>query len=215
MSKRFRFNVSAILTIIIFLSLIPVWGYAAAEETVSKKLGNRGFKNSVDLGVAASDVSIKTSIIAQENGRDVVYTTADGGKFDVVDLKDNKLLFAAQMGDVTQSWTHSLAPDGTVYIGALGVGNVGELWSYKSEGRVIKKLGIIHEGEQVWSSTVDEQGNVYLGTYPSGKIVKYEPSTGVFTDLGQVDPENGYVRSMAYADGYVYAGIPPLYKITV
>ncbi|MGM9973624.1 MAG: hypothetical protein ACI33K_06260, partial [Clostridiaceae bacterium] len=213
MSKKFRFNVSAILTIIIFLSLIPVGGYAAAEETVAKKLGNRGFKNSVDLGVAASDVSIKTSIIAKENGRDVVYTTADGGKFNVVDLKDNKLLFAAQLGDVTGAWTHSLAPDGTVYIGGLAAGNAGELWSYKPEGRVVKKLGIIHEGEQVWSSAVDEQGNVYLGTYPSGKIVKYEPSTGSFTDLGQVDTENSYVRSMAYADGYIYAGLGTIGKV--
>lgn len=208
MKKGFKKVCSFLVSVLLLLTIMPTAGYA---ETVSAKLGNRGFKGVVDLGVAASDVSLKGALISREGEADVAYTTADGGIFNVVDIKQNKLLFTAQLGEVTQAWTHSQAPDGTVYIAGLAAKNEGELWSYAPSTRQVKKLGTPAAGEQVWSSTVDSAGNVYIGTFASesipGRIVKYDAAAGQFVDFGQVDSECGYVRSMAYYEGYIYAGL--------
>ena len=64
---------------------------------------------------------------------------------------------------------------------------------------------------QFWSSTTDEEGNVYIGTYKEGegKIFKYDVSLNKFVDFGKIDDEgdSSYVRSLAYYDGYIYAGL--------
>ena len=192
-----------------------------AEEPVVAQLNNRGFKEAVEVGAGASDVALTSAVFGKENGRDVAYATANGGKFNVVELQTNKLLFSEQLGEVTQVWSHSLAPDGTVYMAALAAGNEGELWSYTPSTRTVKKIGTPAVGHQLWSSAVDEEGNVYVGTYKEtdGRIIQYKPSTGEFVDFGKVDDGDGsYVRSMAYHDGYLYAGLGvtgKVYRINV
>ena len=72
---------SFIFIVIYVLTIVPNNAYAEgraakdAEDTVVAKLKDRGFKEVEQLGAAASSVSLKTAIIAKENGRDVVYTT--------------------------------------------------------------------------------------------------------------------------------------------
>ncbi|MFJ7936681.1 FIMAH domain-containing protein [Sporosarcina sp. NPDC096371] len=208
--KSYKKIGSAILALVLMLSLLPITSLADTGETVIKKLNNRGFKEIEELGVAASDVSLLTGMFGKEDGRDVVYTTANGGKFNVVDLKDNTLIYAAQLGDISQVWTHAVAPDGTVYISGLGVGNVGELWSYSPTKKSVEKIGIPAAGQQLWSSTTDEAGNLYMGTYEekNGSIFKYDVSTKKFISYGKIDDgEGSYVRSLAYHDGYLYAGL--------
>ncbi|WP_052352760.1 carbohydrate binding domain-containing protein [Neobacillus dielmonensis] len=198
------------VVLILVLSLFPVQTKVNAEEPVVAQLNNRGFKEAVEVGVGASDVALTSAVFGKENGKDVAYSTANGGKFNVVELQTNKLLFSAQLGEINQVWSHSLAPDGTVYIAGLAAGNVGELWSYSPSTRTVKKIGTPAAGHQLWSSTVDEQGNVYLGTYKEtdGRVIQYKPSTGEFVDFGKVDDRDGsYVRSLAYHDGYLYAGL--------
>ena len=207
-----------LMLVFTFSTLLPVNTYAQGEEIVMAKLKNRGFKEVKNLGVAASSVSLKTAIMAKENGKDVGYTTADGGIFNVVDIKENKLLYSAQLGEVTQVWSQSLAPDGTVYMAGLADKNAGELWSYNPQTQQVQKIGSPSGSDQLWSSTVDEKGNVYVGTYPTGKIIKYDVETKTFIDFGQVDSENEYVRALAYHDGYIYAGLGVVgkaYKINV
>lgn len=180
---------------------------------ITAKLNNRGFKEVVNLGPAATNASSINAVFSKESGRDVVYSTTNGGNFNVVDIKDNKLLFSAHMSGVTQVWSHAVAPDGTVYIAALALNNVGELWSYSPVTKTVKKHGVPDTAEQAWSCTVDTYGNVYIGTFPTGKIIKYIVSTAQFLDLGQIDTKCGYVRSLQYHNGYIYAGLGVVGKI--
>jgi len=63
----------------------------------------------------------------------------------------------------------------------------------------------------VWSSVVDSQGNVFLGTGHDGKIFKVSPATGgaLFYDSAELD-----VTALAVgSDGAIYAGTSPDGKV--
>jgi len=224
MKKKIAKVLAVLLSGLVIFSSVPLSGYAEGTEPekVVAQLKGRGFKEVVDLGDVATDPSLISAAFGKENGRDVVYSTATGGKFNAIDVKDNKLLFWAQLEGVSQVWSHTIAPDGTVYIVALGPGNEGQLWSYKPATKTVTKIGRVEaSGQQVWSSTTDEAGNIYIGTYGDqkpGKIIKYDPVTNQFTDFGEIDSECAYVRSIAYHDGYLYAGLgvaAKVYRINV
>ena len=53
---------------------------------------------------------------------------------------------------------------------------------------------------------VDDQDNVYISTYKRAKLIKFDPKTGVFTDLGVVFPDAQYAKSMSYYKGSLYIG---------
>lgn len=219
--RKTRKILSCFLIMTLLISLLPMNVFAAEteEEEVVAKLRGRGFKEVVNLGVPASDVTITSAVFGKENGRDVVYSVANGGKFNVVDVKENLLIFSRQLENVNQVWSHSLAPDGTVYIAALNTANRGELWLYSPDTKEVRKIGTPDSSHQFWSSTVDEKSNVYIGTYKEGdgRIFKYDKEKQTFIDFGKIDDNNSsYVRSMAYHDGYIYAGmgvVGRVYKI--
>ena len=220
--KQFIRAVSLFLSIMLIFAVLPMTSFAnSVEEDVIAKLKDRGFKSPVNLGIGASEVVLLNAAFGKENGRDVVYATANGGVFNVVDVKDNKLIFSQQLAKVSQVWSHTIASNGTVYIAALGEGNVGELWSYSPTTKVVEKLGTPNTGHQAWSSTTDDNGNAYIGTYAEGdgRIYKYDGATKSFVDFGKIDADNAsYIRSLEYHDGYLYAGLGvegKVYRINV
>ncbi|MEO4055359.1 hypothetical protein [Solibacillus sp. CAU 1738] len=202
----------------ILLTLVVVFAFSfmysntthANEENVIAQLKNRGFKQPVNLGIGASEVVLINAVFGQEDGRNVVYATANGGIFNIVDVKTNELLFSQQLEGVSQVWSHSIAKDGNVYIAALANANIGEVWRYSPQTKKVTKLGVPSPTHQVWSSTTDDAGNLYVGTYAEndGRIFKYDVPTNQFIDLGKIDSGNGsYIRSLEYYDGYLYAGL--------
>lgn len=211
--KRYRKLLSSFLIAMLITSFFQFSASAEAnqEETVVAKLNGRGFKEVQNLGTPATGAVVTDAVFGKENGKDVVYTTANGGLFNVIDVKNNTVLFNAQLGKVSQVWTHIIAPDGTVYIAGLAEGNAGQLWSYSPATKSVKNLGIPDASHQFWSSTTDDDGNVYIGTYKEkeGKIFKYDVTQQKFIDLGKVDAEGdaSYVRSLTYHNGYLYAGL--------
>ncbi|WP_053600652.1 FIMAH domain-containing protein [Bacillus sp. FJAT-18017] len=211
--KRYRKLLSSFLIVMLITSFFQfsINAETKNDETVVAKLKGRGFKEVQNLGTPATGAVVTDAIFGKENGRDVVYTTANGGLFNVIDVKNNKVLFNEQLGKVSQVWTHIIAPDGTVYIAGLAEKNAGELWSYSPQTKSVKNLGIPDPSHQFWSSTTDNQGNVYIGTYKEkeGKIFKYDVNQQKFVDLGKVDVigDASYVRSLTYHDGYLYAGL--------
>lgn len=188
-----------------------------ADETVQATLRGRGFKAPEDMGVAASQAVATSAVFGMYDGRSYAYSTANGGMFNAIDVDTNRLVYSQQLGDVTQVWTHAVAPDGTVYISGLGSGNVGELWVYDPAAQKAERAGVLLEGHQAWSSTTDPDGNLYVGTFQEGNahVVKYEAATGQITDLGKVDgtDNSGYVRSLAYHGGALYMGMGVMAKV--
>ncbi|MEH7235366.1 FIMAH domain-containing protein [Bacillus sp. JJ1562] len=211
--KCFRKLFSSFLIVVLITSFFQFSASAETnkDETVVAKLNGRGFKEVQNLGTPATGAVVTDAVFGKEDGKDVVYTTANGGLFNVIDVKNNTVLFNAQLGKVNQVWTHIIAPDGTVYIAGLAESNAGQLWSYSPETKSVKNLGIPDASHQFWSSTTDDDGNVYIGTYKEkeGKIFKFDVAKQAFIDIGKVDVEgdSSYVRSLSYHNGYVYAGL--------
>lgn len=209
-------RVSALFTSFIITLLIvsnfPIIGQAeAVDEEVIAKLGDRGFKEEVNLGWPATGAVLTSGVFGEENGRTIGYTTANGGTFNAVDVVDNKVIFTDVIPDISSVWSHTIASDGRVYIAALGPESAGTLWRYSPEDEALDKVGVPDASHQFWSSTADDEGNVYIGTYKEGegKIFKYEASSDTFIDFGKIDSigDSSYVRSLAYHDGYIYAGL--------
>ncbi|MCU6710666.1 cohesin domain-containing protein [Paenibacillus sp. J5C_2022] len=181
-----------------------------ASASSIAKLSGREFGAAVSKGPQAFSVSLNDAVVGQEDGRDVMYTTVstNNAVFNVIDIKDNKLLRSFALTGVQQVWRHSIAPDGTVYIGTVSSPGKGELWKYSPVTKTVVNLGEPLPGEKsIWSMTVAPDGKVYGGTFQRGEVFQYDPGTGLFRDYGSMIDGQQYVRSMAYYEGYLYAGI--------
>ncbi len=77
--------------------------------------------------------------------------------------------------------------------------------------REVRRVGRLPSGRSLGlGNTVDENGIVYAGIFPSGNLVSYDPATEDFTDHGRLVEEdwNQYLRPMVTdGEGWVYMGI--------
>ncbi|MEV5027066.1 hypothetical protein [Paenibacillus sp. LPE1-1-1.1] len=196
--------------ILMLCSILAVtgWGgvFAAAE---SSRLAQKTYGSPEELLIPNNyTVAVFNGTVGQEEGRNVLYATSKGkpGHLNVIDLEDYKLLRSIPIGPSESSWAHTIAPDGTLFLAADGGG--ARLWSYSPVTHIPVQVAQF-DGQSVPNSiTTDEQGRVYVGTYPGGKVYQYDPTTSQTRDygrvIGQLDQE--YVRSIAYQGGNIYAG---------
>lgn len=162
-----------------------------------------------NLGAPIQTVSLNDSAIGEHDGKSVAYTTASGENavFNVIDVTSQKLVAAHPMPGVVQAWRHVIAPDGTVFIGVFTGAGTGELWSYDPVRDELHKRAIMPGGvKSVWALTLDDAGRVYVGNYPTGNVVRFDPATDELRDYGRIVEGQEYVRSLAFADGTVFVG---------
>ncbi|MEH7246810.1 cohesin domain-containing protein [Neobacillus niacini] len=179
------------------------------------KLGNLVFGEPEKLQTPIADtLGLFDGRAGKEDGVNVMYTTVKGVPpvFHVMNIDDHKLIRSLPMEGAGDVWSHTIAPNGDVYVAAGG-----QLWVYSPVTKDIKKV-YTHSTENVfWALEHDEEGNIYIATGPLGKIIKYVPSTQTAHDfgrlMGRISQE--YVRSIDYSNGYVYGGtsLGEIYKI--
>lgn len=187
-------------------NLLDVKPIQAAEKALSPV--------SVDLGTPIQAAQTIDASFGMEDGANIVYTTVSGSAsaedwaiFNVIDIDNEKLLSAHELKGATSAWAHHTASDGKVYIGASD-----RMFVYSPEENQVTELGVPIQGtESIWSLTEDDAGNIYGGIYSSkigGRVFKVDAETQEVSDfLGEaVDANEDYIRSLAYADGHVYAG---------
>jgi len=113
--------------------------------------------------------------------------------------------------------------------GPVGQFNFGDAWIWHicahSNGRAYATAGLhgvfefdVATGEQrcigpppegetvIWELYEASDGNIYGGTYPSAKLTRVNLDTDEIEDLGRMDPEQKYVRTIAVEGDYVYCG---------
>lgn len=183
----------------------------------SGKLDNKRFGSYEDLGAPIADtVGLFDGRTGIEDGINVMYTTVKGIPpiFHVINLDNNTLIRSLPLEGGGDVWSHTVAPNGTVYIAAGG-----QLWAYFPSTKQVEKV-FTFSGETVfWALDHDEHGNIYIATGPGGKIIKYDPASKTSRDYGRLmgHISQEYVRSIAYSKGYIYGGtsINEIHKINV
>jgi hypothetical protein len=112
------------------------------------------------------------------------------------------------------AWGVSIDEHGTVFVSSYGFGHVYRLpWRGQLEdlGRPSPRTSFTWEGD------ADDKGVFYFGTseffgtapLPGGKLFSWNPKTRQYRDYGDWGATYGYVRSVEYARGKVYAGLGP------
>ncbi|WP_418037726.1 hypothetical protein [Paenibacillus xylanilyticus] len=207
MKKPFFNLITMFMSCLLVIVMFPVQSAPAQAE--ESRLTQKNFSAPEELLIPNNyTVAVFNGTVGYEDGKPVMYATSKGkpGFLNVIDLEEYKLLRTVSLGPSESSWAHTVAPNGTLYVAAEGSG--ARLWEYSPVTHQAVQVAQF-EGQSVSNSiTTDEQGRVYVGTYPGGKVWQYDPVTKQVRDYGRVigalDQE--YVRSIAYQGGYIYAG---------
>ncbi|MFO7945942.1 MAG: hypothetical protein R6V19_03925 [Armatimonadota bacterium] len=112
-------------------------------------------------------------------------------------------------GSPGHPWGIWWARNEKLYI-TLGGGVGDEVLCYDPATKEIENLGHATDTEiVVWTLWEAPDGKLYGGTYPNAKLVSIDLQTHEITDLGRIDPEEKYVRSVACAGRYIYCNSGP------
>lgn len=156
-----------------------------------------------NLGVPISTVRVTASTFGYwSDGRPVVYTA--GGQpenpmqFTVLDASTGEQLDAQTVPDTHRGNDLILAPDGNVYIASWGPHAY--LLRYSPDSGEMTNLGFgIPDDVVITNLVAGDDGNIYGGGYPSGKVFSYNTETEAFGDLGQAVDEEPFSYSRLFA----------------
>jgi streptogramin lyase len=164
-------------------------------------------RDPVSLGVPLADVLLLGGTVAPGPGGKPALWNVSTGKpayLNAIDPATGEQLVSAPLTGADGSWAVAAAPDG-VYAGTYGNAH---LYRWRSgAGDVAEDLGLPLAAQTfIWSLTSDADGKIWGGTFPGGKVFRFDPATKEYTNFGQVVAGQTYVRSIACAGGKVYSG---------
>lgn len=171
--------------------------FASNDETLGK-IKNLGSPNH-SIGILAS------SIGEGPGGIQAIFTGTNGSpaKFNVINAETGERVTSHVLEGAEQSWGTVIDPEGNVYVS--GGAN---LYKYNPKEDELINLGRAIDTETtVWNLTVSEDGKIFGGTYPNGKVFMYDPVEGRFTDLGSMKEGAGYARSIGWYQDKLYIGM--------
>ncbi len=158
------------------------------------------------LGTPLQDVLlIGGTLGAGPDGTPVLWSASSGAPahLNAVDPATGEAVGRYDLTGAGGSWAVDAGADGSVYVGTYGAAG---LYRWTASGGV-EALGNPIAGETfVWDVTVADDGQVYGGTSPTGKLFGYDPVTGEFRDYGRLSPAHAYVRSVAVHGDTIFAG---------
>ncbi len=142
---------------------------------------------------------------ANFNGDDYLYVTSQGtpALFSVYNLDKKELVGAYELVGTRSPWTHEVTTDGTVYIAVDR-----KMFSYNPRNQELTDLGYYDSTQRAtFDICSDPQGNVYIGTMPDAKVIKFDPATKKYTEVGNTkrpEAKESYARSLVYKDNNLY-----------
>ncbi len=166
---------------------------------------------------------LNTMLINPEKGLDarVLQTTHDGGFTDGSDKSalGRVVRYQPSTGETeyldlkgsTGSWAGAIRGD-DIYLGSHQTGN---FYHMKPNESQLLKIQIPRpDGEVfdfIWSLDYGSDGKVYLGTYPEGHLLRYDPGKETFENLGQLvetSKKENYLRHVnGKFEGKIYGGV--------
>ncbi|MBO0882674.1 MAG: hypothetical protein J2P17_20545, partial [Mycobacterium sp.] len=134
-------------------------------------------------------------------------TTAE---FVVVDVRSKAIVLDTRLPHGTSS-ARTLdfsAADGNVYF-AADDSDVSYLYRYQPGSSSVDYLGTTLTGQRTWSLFAAQDGTIWGGTYPGGRLFSYTPSTGQIHDYGQAIAGEQYISSITQVGDRLYVGTQP------
>lgn len=197
------------LVAVLLVALMVASGLVPAAAAPGGPTGPRS------LGVPLRDVLLVGGTVGtMADGHRVIWSASSGtpAYLNAVDPTSGEPLRSVALPGASGAYGVEQAPDGTVYVGTYGDGRLFRLPPGATEA---EDLGVPIAGETyVWNIVVAPDGTVYGGTSPGGKVFSWNPATGAFHDFGVMAAGETYVKSIAYANGKVYAGAYASWRIT-
>src|SRR5699024_9409403 len=143
------------------------------------------------------------------DGRPVLYAAGSQVQqelqFVVFDVATGEQIDAVEVEEAEQTHSMVLAPDGNVYIAVWGP--IGYLLRYSPETREMTNLGRPLDGDGTMTQIVaGDNGKLYGGGFPSGRVFSFDLATEEFEDLGVAIEGEQYARSLAYSPGRLFVG---------
>ncbi|MBE7021197.1 MAG: hypothetical protein E7411_07180 [Ruminococcaceae bacterium] len=156
------------------------------------------------LGCPIKSVHTLNAAFTAYKGTNYVITTVSGvpAILNIYDLDSHRVKASFELQDSLNCWNHIVNTDGNVYLVSAGV-----LFRYKFDDNTLKNYGRLFEERECFVADNDDKGNIYIGSSPGGKVIKYDIRKDTVEDMGQVIPGATYVRSLSYHNGYIYCGV--------
>jgi len=195
MKRLFFILLSSVLLISMFIiTPQPIKTHAGTNET-------QGFVKK--LGVPHYTVGIFSSAYGEgPNGIQATFV-ASSGVFNVINTVTGEKVASHKLNNTSSIWGITVDPSGMVYLA-----DTTNLFRYNPQTDVLEDLGRATETEAAtWGITSDENGRIYGGTWPNGKVFMYDPETNSFTDFGTMAEGAGYARDVQVYDGKLYVGV--------
>lgn len=184
-----------------------------AEEVFNKqlKLGvKRMYNKKTKWKISEIGTPISCSIYLDDrfveiDGKIKLYTTASGNPclLNIYNITDDCLEHTAELSGSQHCWSHGIDSKGRLYIAPQ---DKAKLFRYSPDTKQLEDLGGIFNQVAAYQISFDENDNAYMGTFPDGLVVRYDERTGVFSNYEQLAKGHSYVHSLAYYNGYLYAG---------
>ncbi|MFH1921100.1 MAG: hypothetical protein ABIP48_14625 [Planctomycetota bacterium] len=99
----------------------------------------------------------------------------------------------------TATW---MSPSGRLYVGAAYAGH---LLCFDPQKESLEDLGAINPGAASFPCRIDEdaEGRIWIGSYGSADLTRYDPASGEFTRYGRMDDVDMYNYPLVNVDGTV------------
>ncbi len=146
-----------------------------------------------NLGPQLFSATLQGSAFVQIKKKNFIYTVVRGRPAHLVgfNLKTNELIADFPLADTDGSWSITATTNGTVYVAS----SQGYVFQHLAGTKEIKNLGIALQNEKlVWDVVAGKKNEVYGGTYPGGRVFKYQSKEG-FVDI----LEEAVVNQQQYA----------------
>lgn len=158
------------------------------------------------LGTPLQDVLLIGGTVAPgPDGTAALWSVSSGSPahLNAVDPASGEAVARHDLPGASGSWAVDHGPSGEVYVGTYGSSGLYR-WT-ATDG--VEALGNPIAGETfVWDVAVADDGHVYGGTSPGGRLFGFDPATAEFRDFGRLSATHSYVRSVAVYGDTIFAG---------
>ncbi len=201
-----------------FLTAISVAGAVLLSTLVALSPGaGAAGANITDLGEAVPHaLALSSGFGTAPDGAPQAYYLFEGNptttaEFVVIDVRSKAIVLDTRLphGSSSARTLDFSAADGHVYFATDDNNDTSYLYRYQPGSSSVDYLGTTLTGQRVWSLSVAQDGTVWGGTYPGGRLFSYTPSTGQIHDYGQAIAGEQYVSSVAQVGDQIYVGTQP------